>query len=106
MTLTATDYKYVQIDDQNVAIITDTTMKVVELVTAHLAQGWSPEELHFQYPYLTMAQIHAALAYYWDHKEEIDADRQQRFQFAEQLKQQSGDSPFVTRLKAEGLYHS
>jgi uncharacterized protein (DUF433 family) len=34
----------------------------------HLAYGWSPEEMHYQHPPLSLAQIHAALAYYFDHQ--------------------------------------
>ena|ERR671933_1932385 len=37
MTLTNTEYKHVQLDERNVPIITGTTMKVVELVTAQIA---------------------------------------------------------------------
>ena len=40
--------------------------------------GWSPEEIHFPHPYLTMSQIYAALAYYWEHKTKLDADIQER----------------------------
>lgn len=93
MTLTATEYKYVQLDERNVPIIAGTTMKVVELITSVKAYGWSPDELHFNYPYLTMSQIHSALAYYWDHKEEIEADMEQREQYAEQLQREAGESP-------------
>ncbi|MBF0328235.1 MAG: DUF433 domain-containing protein [Nitrospirae bacterium] len=35
-------------------------MKVVELVVEKIAYGWSPEELHFQHPYLTLGQIYSA----------------------------------------------
>lgn len=37
MPLTATEHKYVQLDEHNVPIIAGTTMKVVELVEAHIA---------------------------------------------------------------------
>jgi len=40
-------------------------MKVVESVVEQQAYGWSPEELRFQHPYMTLGQIHSALAYYW-----------------------------------------
>jgi uncharacterized protein (DUF433 family) len=103
MTLTATEYKYVELNDNHVPIIAGTTMKVIELVTGYLAHGWSPEELHFQHPYLTMSQIHSALAYYWDHQAELDTDIQRREQYAEQLKQQTGESPLAKKLRAQGL---
>jgi uncharacterized protein (DUF433 family) len=63
-------------------------MKIVELVTAQKAYGWSPEEIHFQHPYLSMSQIYSALAYYWDRQSEIDADIQRRFDYAENLRYQ------------------
>ena len=78
-------------------------MKVVELVTSIKAYGWSPEELGFQYPHLTMSQIHSALAYYWDHKQEIDADVERRFQEAEKLRLEAGESPFAKSMRAQGL---
>ncbi|NBD14581.1 MAG: DUF433 domain-containing protein, partial [Cyanobacteria bacterium] len=75
MTLTTpTEYKYILLDEHDRPYIKGTSMKVLELVTSIQAYGWSPEELHFQYPHLSMSQIYSALAYYWEHKEEIDAD--------------------------------
>ncbi len=35
-------------------------MKVIEIVLEKIAYGWSPEELHFQHPYLTLGQIYSA----------------------------------------------
>ena len=70
MTLTATEYKHILLDDNGVPLIAGTTMKVIELVTSHLTYGWSPEELHFQYPHVALGKIYSALAYgvaeYWD----------------------------------------
>jgi uncharacterized protein (DUF433 family) len=99
---TATEYKHILIDEHNMAFIKGTSMKVVELVTSIHAYGWSPEELHFQYPHLSMSQIYSALAYYWEHKEEIDADKQRRFEYAERLRLEAGESPLAKRLRAEG----
>jgi hypothetical protein len=78
-------------------------MKVVELVMAQRAYGWSPEELHFQHPYLTMSQIHSALAYYWENKETIDADMERRLEFAEKARLEAGPSPLVERLRKQNL---
>ncbi len=103
MPSTVTSYEHVVLDEKNVPIIAGTTMKVIELVVAKTAYGWSPEELYFQYPHLTMGQIHSALAYYWDHKEELDQDIQRREELVEQIKKQQGPSPFAARMKAKGL---
>lgn len=77
-------------------------MKVLELVLDHLAYGWSPEELHFQHPHLTMGQIHSALACYWDHKAEIDQDIERRLRLVDQVQQTIPATPLAERLKARG----
>ncbi|MBX9252703.1 DUF433 domain-containing protein [Desmonostoc muscorum CCALA 125] len=103
MTFTPTEHKYVELDERGVPIIKGTTMKVVELVTSRFAYAWSPEELHLNYPQISMSQIHSALAYYWDHKQEIDADMERRFEYAERMRKEAGESPLVARLRAQGL---
>jgi hypothetical protein len=76
---------------------------VVELILDHLAYGWSPEELHFQHPYLTMGQIYSALAYYWDHKVQLDQDIERRLQSIGQIERATRPTQLDTRLRAKGL---
>jgi uncharacterized protein (DUF433 family) len=92
-------YPHLTTNADGVPLIAGTTMKVVELVTAHLAHGWSPEELHFQFPHLSLGQIHAALGYYWDHKDEIDADIDRRARYAEQARREAGPSAVKAKLR-------
>ena len=99
MATVQTPYQHIVLDDRGVPLIAGTTMKVVELVTSQQAHGWSPEELAFQYPYLTMGQIHSALAYYWDHQEELDADMARRLALADELRRKAPPHPLVARLK-------
>ncbi len=89
MTSIATAYQHIHLDDRQVPIVAGTTMKVIEIIIAQKAYGWSPEEIHFQHPYLSMGQIYSALAYYWDNRDELDADIQRRLDLAENLRQQS-----------------
>ena len=96
-----TGYEHIVIGEDRVPSIAGTTMKVIELVAERTAYGWSPEELHFQHPYLTMGQIFSALAYYSDHKEELDQDLERRLQYVDQLRQANEPSPLVARLKSE-----
>lgn len=99
----ATAYEHVVVDESGMPLIEDTTMKVVELVLETHAYGWSPDELQFQHPYLTLGQIHSALAYYWDHKAELDHDIERRLERVEQIRRDVGPSRIVERLKAKGL---
>jgi uncharacterized protein (DUF433 family) len=98
-----TEYKHILLGEGDVPFIEGTSMKVVELITSVQAYGWSPEELHFQYPHISMSKIYFTLAYYWDNKEKIDADLKQRFEYAEQLRQAAGESPLAQRLRQQGI---
>lgn len=101
--LAETRYEHIVLSPTKNPLIAGTTMKVIELVLAHLAHGWSPEELHFQFPYLSLGQIHSALAYYWDHQAELDRDIENRLEAANQLRRTLRPSPLVARLQAKGL---
>jgi uncharacterized protein (DUF433 family) len=103
LTSVETKYEHIVLDNKGVSIITGTSMKVIELVLEKYAYGWSPEELHFQHPYLTLGQIHSALAYYWDHQKELDADIEKRLAAVEKTQQKTKPSEFLKRLKSEGL---
>jgi uncharacterized protein (DUF433 family) len=101
MAMTETRYEHVILNDQGVPLIAGTTMKVVELVVSQRAYGWSPDELQFQYPYLTLGQIYSALAYYWDHQVELDRDIEQRLARVEELRRTTPPTPFAIRIRAQ-----
>ena len=58
----------IELDQRGVAWIIGTKVKVIEVATDKLAHGSSPEEMHLQYPHLSLAQMYAALAYYYEHR--------------------------------------
>ncbi|HVT59244.1 MAG TPA: DUF433 domain-containing protein [Thermoanaerobaculia bacterium] len=74
----------------------------MELVAETRAHGWSPEELAYQHPHLTLGQVHSALAYYWDHREEVEADLRRRQALAEEIQAETGDHPLLAKLRAQG----
>lgn len=83
-------------------MIEGTRIKVRELVLNHLAYGWSPEELAWQHPSLTLAQVYAALAYYYDHKEQLDREIQEGLERFDRLRRSNQDSPIRQKLRALG----
>ena len=103
MSSLGTGYEHIVISDNGVPIIEGTGTKVIELVLENMSYGWSPEELHLQHPYLSLGQIHSALAYYWDHKDELDSDIERRLEHADELREKIGQAPLVDKLKAKGL---
>ena len=66
--MTVVTSTHIELDEQGVAWISGTKVKVIEVALDKLAHGSSPEEIHFQYPHLSLAQIHAALSFYYDHQ--------------------------------------
>ena len=83
-------------------MIEGTSLKVSELVVERLAYGWSPEELHFQHPYLTLGQIYSALAYYSDHAEAMDREIAERLDKVEASRQQVQQEPSPLRARLRG----
>ncbi|MFB3920506.1 MAG: DUF433 domain-containing protein [Terriglobia bacterium] len=89
---------HIEIDDQGVAQIKGANTKVIEVVLDKLAYGWSPEEIHFQHPHLSLAQIHAALAYYYDHQEKLDSEIEARRKNAEAIRPEVANASLRQKL--------
>jgi uncharacterized protein (DUF433 family) len=53
--------------------IDSTRVAVVDLVSLH-KQGRTVEQMLVVYPDLNLAQVHAALSYYYEHSQEIEAE--------------------------------
>jgi uncharacterized protein (DUF433 family) len=100
MSFVETRYEHIVLNPQGVPIIAGTTMKVIELVLAQTAYGWSAEELHFQFPYLSLGQIHSALAYYWDHRDDLDQDIARRVDAVDHLRGQAQTAALGALLRA------
>lgn len=75
---------------------------MIEVVLDYLAYGWSPEEMHCQHPDLTLAQIHAAFAYYYDNQAGFDREIETGLTRANAAAAKAGDSPVRQRLRRLG----
>jgi uncharacterized protein (DUF433 family) len=76
--------------------------RVAMIVMDYLGRGLGPEEIVRHYPYLTPAEVHAAMTYYHDHQPEIDEEISSEL---EQLGHEDGNSRTTVwrKLKAKGL---
>jgi uncharacterized protein (DUF433 family) len=93
---------HIRLDDRGIAWIDDTNTKVIEVALDMIAHGWSPEEIHFQHPHLSLAQIHAALGHYYDHKAGLDEQIHRSTGEIKRLRTQAGESPLRKRLRDMG----
>jgi uncharacterized protein (DUF433 family) len=102
-TVTATAVApHIWIDQEGLAWIDDTNVKVIEIIRDRRAYGSSADEMHVQYPHLSLAQLHAALAYYYDHQEAFDREIEQELVELDVLAAKANaDSPLVKRLRAQ-----
>ena len=75
---TTTISPHIHLDEQSRPWVDDSNVKVIEIVLDHLAYGWNAETIQENHPNLSLAQVYAALAWYYDHQTEMDAaiDRQ------------------------------
>jgi uncharacterized protein (DUF433 family) len=103
MQVVETKYEHVILNEDNVPIIADTNTKVIELILDKIAYGWSPEELRFQHPHLTLGQIYSALAYYSDHQEILDRVIEQQLKHVDQMEKNAQKTPLIAKLKAKNL---
>ena len=92
--------EYIEINDRGVAKIIGSRSKVRQIVM-DVRNGLSPADIHEQYPHLSMAQIHAALAYYYDHTAEIDAEIEAGRRVADELQAAQRNNDHLTRAELE-----
>jgi uncharacterized protein (DUF433 family) len=69
----------------------DRTGVRVNNVVCIVKEGGSVDEVRVAYPQLSLAQIHAALGYYYDHPEEIDAELEANDRIPEMIEQARAD---------------
>ena len=92
---------HIRLDDQGRAWIDNTNVKVIEVVLDHVGWALSPEAIHRQYPHLSLAQIHAALAYYYDHKADFDAEMERQEREYQALRAAQGNATPLHRKLLE-----
>lgn len=68
----ATRTTQIELDEQGMAWIASTRTKLIEVVMDTTVHGWSAEEIHSRHPHLSLAQIDAALTFYYENRTAFD----------------------------------
>ncbi len=76
-------------------------VRVLDIVIWHEHQGLSPDEIVSHIPSITLADVHAALAYYFDHREEIQEEIRTERAEAEEFRR-NNPSLLATKLTPSG----
>jgi len=77
--------------------ITGTRVRVWD-IAARAQAGQSPDEILANFPHLTLSDVHAALAYYYDNRQAIDQQAIDDDRVAQQLRQDTGPGPLEEKL--------
>jgi uncharacterized protein (DUF433 family) len=102
MMSTETTYPYIEKRADGKAWLIGTQTKVLEVALDRLAHHWDADEIQRQHPHLTLSQIHSCLAYYYDHREDMDRAIEDQLRAITELREHQGDSALRAKLKAGG----
>jgi uncharacterized protein (DUF433 family) len=100
--MSAVSYPYIEFLG-DVPVIRGTRIKVRHLAAEHVHWLWDAPQIQRRHPDLSLAQIHSALAYYYDHKHEIDAALAGDEDLADELQSECEQSPVRQKLRSLGL---
>lgn len=93
-------------EDKHLPCISGTRLRVQDVVAQHRSGGLSPDQIVEAFPSHTLAEIYSALAYYYDHQEEMDRMVAEQERKAEvhraRIAALQGPSPVRERLKERG----
>lgn len=83
--------------------IAGTRIRVEDIYVWHILQGQSPEEIVANFPQLTMADVHAALAFYWDNREAMHEMFERVDAFVQKMKEEAPPSLLRQKMREKGL---
>ncbi|HEV3257087.1 MAG TPA: DUF433 domain-containing protein [Gemmataceae bacterium] len=72
---------------------------VEDVAVWHERMGMSPDEIVSAHPSITLAEVHADLAYYFENRERIDADIREGEEFVREMKAKAPPSLLQEKLR-------
>jgi len=78
-------------------------IRVAQIVIDYLNHGWSADEICVHYPHLKLAEVHSAMAYYFDHQVEIDSELEVEQKLIEESRKNAKPTAVELRLRTQGL---
>ena len=93
-------WPFIEQGADGVAYIEGTRTKVIEVALDQIAYDWDADEIHRQYSYLSLPQIHAALGFYYENRIECDRLIDQQLAEVDQWREQSQNASLSVKLRA------
>ena len=95
-------YPHIEDTPEGVAYVSGTQTKVIEIALDRIAHHWDADEIQRQHRHLSLGQIYAALAYYFDHQRELDEQIEEQVRSVSQSRAAAGESSVRAKLRAMG----
>jgi uncharacterized protein (DUF433 family) len=89
--------EHIAIDSKGIARIAGSRSRVSQIVVDH--RQMSAEEIVREYPHLKLADVHAALAYYYDHRQQIDREIEEAQRIVEELRPELENPELIEKLR-------
>jgi len=109
---TPTKYPHIELDHKCRPVIEGSRFRV-SMVAQYVygtVERYTPDQMVESFPQLTLSQIHSALAYYHDHKAEIDKTIEEEHRYADEMRAKHEDpertARFFERARQMGLLKS
>ena len=83
---------------QHRAFVAGTRVRVQDIYADSEIHGKTPEQIAEDLPHLSLAQVHAALAFFFDNRETILNEIREDQQFVELMKTRTGPGPLAQKL--------
>src|SRR5215203_1518029 len=80
------------------AMIAGHRVRVEDVVIGHEKLGMSPDEIVDAIPTITLADVHSALAYYWDNREDLDRQMEKNSAEADEYRRLIDDGRLAQKL--------
>ena len=97
--MSVTAWPFIEVQADGLAYLEGTKTKVIEIALDRIAHHWDGDEIRRQHPHLSLAQIHAALAYYYEHQSDCDAAIQARQCSADELRRKLENPAIQEKLR-------
>ena len=82
--------------------IAGSRIRVQDVYVWHELQGKNADAIVAEYPQLTVADVYAALTYFWDHRDELEQQMKAEEDFVAEMRAKLGPGPLDLKLQAEG----
>ena len=90
----------ISVNDKGAPVIAAANFKVRQIALDYLQFGNDVAEIQKQHPFLTIAQIQAAISYYLAHRETFDSEIKESLREYEDQLSNSADSPIRRKIRA------